>query len=457
MDWTLLLKAQQTDFIHRLKTGHLLNCETPGRYRELTIISGEKLEQFQKFSWQKAESYKETPDFRHIFIRYMSEQLGEEVVAVCLGDLAIRVDEKASLDEDVEMDFLLADNPEIGIAVKTSRGNSDTVRWSISAEEIKKNAVVVCILIQEEVNESTSEYRPVLAGFMPADRFQIESGESSVGIADLLYAGGLQVYLENFNREEGHGLFIPIPKKQQQEEQTSPKAQDILLDATTRSYAYLSMGIDRYKEGNYDRALEDFNDAIDLNPHIAPAYNYRGSSRRLLGDYQGAIKDYHLALQVIPKNAAIVYNNLGIARSNLGDKEGAIGEYDRALRINPHLLSAYYNRGVARAEMGELPGAIQDYSQALRINPNLASVYYNRGVARAEIGEKQGAIDDFSAALKINPNLASAYYNRGLAHTSIGDIPGALADYQMASDMYQQQGKKEEYQDAIARIRELQG
>lgn len=457
MDWTLLLKAQQTDFIHRLKTGHLLNCETPGRHRELTIISGKKLEQFQKLSWQKAESYKESPEFKHIFVRYMSEQLGEEVVAACLGDLVIRVDEQTSLDEDVEIDFILVENPEIGIAVKTSRGNSDTVRWSISAKEIQKNAAVVCILIQEEVNESTPEYRPILAGFMPADRFQIETGESSVGMTDLLYAGALQIYLENLSKEEGHGLFIPIPKKEQEQEQTSAKAQDILLEATTRSYAYLSMGIDRYKEGNYQRAIEDFSDAIRLNPHIAPAYNYRGSSRRLLGDRQGAIKDYHFALQAIPKNAAIVYNNLGIARSNLGEKEGAIAEYDRALRINPHLLSAYYNRGVARAEMGELRGAIQDYSQALRINPNLASVYYNRGVARAELGEKQGAIDDFTAALKINPNLASAYYNRGLAYASIGDIAGALADYQTAADMYQQQGKEEEYQDAIARIRELQG
>ncbi len=405
MDWTLLLKAQQSDFIHRLKTGHLLNCETPGRHRELSVISGEKLEQLQKLSWQKAENYQGTPEFRDIFIKMMTTKLGEEVVEACLGNLVTKFNNEDLLSQEAKRDFSLASNEEIGIVVKASQGDVENIHWSIHAEEIEKNAVVVCVMIQEEINEETSEYRPILAGFMPTERFQIETGESSLGINELLYGGGLQIYLENVNREEGHGLFIPIPKRQQQEEQIAPKAQDILLDATTRSYAYLSIGIDRYKEGNYEKSLEDFNDAIRLNPHIAPAYNYRGSSRRLLGDYQGAIKDYHLALQVIPKNAAIVYNNLGIARSNLGDKEGAIGEYDRALRINPHLLSAYYNRGVARAEMGELRGAIRDYSQALRINPNLASVYYNRGVARAELGEKQGAIDDFTATLKINPNL----------------------------------------------------
>ncbi|MDY6806534.1 MAG: tetratricopeptide repeat protein [Cyanobacteriota bacterium] len=457
MDWTLLLKAQQLDFIHRLKTGDLLNCETPGRHRELTIISGGKLEQLQKRSWQEAEKYREYPEFRDVFIKLMTKQLGEEVVKACLGNLVTKVWEGESRKKESTIHFSLYSNQEISIAVKAVSGSSDRVRWWINYEDIEKNAVVVCILIQEEINESTPEYRPILAGFMPSEHFPMERGESSVGINDLLYGGGLQIYLENLSSAEGHGLFIPIPKKQQEEEETSIKSQDVMLDATTRSYAYLSMGIDRYKEGNYQKALDDFNDAIRLNPHIAPAYSYRGSSRRLLGDYQGAIKDYHLALQVIPKNAAIVYNNLGIARSNLGDKRGAIGEYDRALRINPHLLSAYYNRGVARAEMGELRGAILDYSQALRINPNLASVYYNRGVARAEVGEKHGAIDDFTATLNINPNLASAYYNRGLAHGSIGDRSGALTDYQTAADMYQQQGKQKEYGDAIARIRELQG
>ena len=41
MDWTTILKAQQTDFIQRLKSGDLLHCEKEGQHSELTVISGD--------------------------------------------------------------------------------------------------------------------------------------------------------------------------------------------------------------------------------------------------------------------------------------------------------------------------------------------------------------------------------------------------------------------------------
>jgi hypothetical protein len=34
MDWTTILKAQQTDFIQRLKSGDLLHCEKEGQHSE---------------------------------------------------------------------------------------------------------------------------------------------------------------------------------------------------------------------------------------------------------------------------------------------------------------------------------------------------------------------------------------------------------------------------------------
>ncbi len=49
MDWTTPLKAQQVDFIQRLKSGFLLNCETQGQHSELTVISGERLRKLKDF------------------------------------------------------------------------------------------------------------------------------------------------------------------------------------------------------------------------------------------------------------------------------------------------------------------------------------------------------------------------------------------------------------------------
>ena len=43
MDWTTPLRAQQADFIQRLKSGHLLHCEIQGQHSELTVISEDVL------------------------------------------------------------------------------------------------------------------------------------------------------------------------------------------------------------------------------------------------------------------------------------------------------------------------------------------------------------------------------------------------------------------------------
>ncbi|MFK0734953.1 MAG: tetratricopeptide repeat protein, partial [Gloeotrichia echinulata HAB0833] len=101
----------------------------------------------------------------------------------------------------------------------------------------------------------------------------------------------------------------------------------------------------------------------------------------------------------------------------------------------------------------DIKGAIEDYNQALKINPNDAQAYNNRGGARVNSGDFKGAIEDFNQALKINPNLAEAYKNRGVARYLSGDKQGAIADWQKAADLFQQQGRTQDYQNALEILR----
>ncbi|NJR21813.1 MAG: serine protease [Richelia sp. CSU_2_1] len=187
----------------------------------------------------------------------------------------------------------------------------------------------------------------------------------------------------------------------------------------------------------------------------ADDFYLQGGDKYRKGDYRGAIADFDRAIALNP-NYFEAYNDRGWARYELGDKQGAIADYDRTLKINPNFALAYNNRGIARSDLGDKQGAIADYEQALKINPNYADAYNNRGWARYELGDKQGAIADYDRALKINPNFALAYYNRGNIRYELGDKQGAIADFQKAADLFQQQGNKNSYQDAINKIRELE-
>ena len=48
--------------------------------------------------------------------------------------------------------------------------------------------------------------------------------------------------------------------------------------------------------GEYQRAIEDLDEAIRLDPQAAIAYNNRSAAYRPLGEYQRAITDYDVAI-----------------------------------------------------------------------------------------------------------------------------------------------------------------
>jgi tetratricopeptide (TPR) repeat protein len=71
-------------------------------------------------------------------------------------------------------------------------------------------------------------------------------------------------------------------------------------------------------------------------------------------------------------------------------------------------------------------------------------------------GDKQAAIADFDQAIKLKPDYADAYYNRGNSRQVLGEKQRAIADFQKAAELYRKQGKTDDYQDALNRIKKLQ-
>jgi single-stranded-DNA-specific exonuclease RecJ len=197
MDWTTPLRSQQADFIQRLKSGCVLHCETEGQHSELTVISGESLKQLRDFCWQMADKYKRMSSVRDVFINNMKGKLAEEVVKARLAGLVTEVDYEKRLSGDGKVDFRLTSDPSIGIQVKARHGSIDSVQWWIDQEEITKNTLLVCILIQEEVHEAQTEYNLITAGFLPTNIINVSHGKASVGVEQLLYSGGLRSYLES--------------------------------------------------------------------------------------------------------------------------------------------------------------------------------------------------------------------------------------------------------------------
>ncbi len=506
MDWITFLRSLQSDFLKRLISGCLLHCQIEGQHSELTIISGERLKALREFCWLMAEKYKRTSPVRDVFINNLKGKLGEEVVKERLANFITEVDYEKRFGGDGKSDFTLTANSAIGVEVKSRHGIFDRVQWSVSAEEVEKNAVIVCILIQEEVHEAQSAYHLFLAGFLPTQMIKLKTGKISFGINQLLYGGGLFSYLEQFQIsptfDQSNFSQSPVIKPQSapvdltifyltlgneyfhKREYVAAinSYNQALLFNNSDADIYYKLGLVNYQLGDYHTAIINYNQAININPNHPQAYNQIGLTHYQIGNYQIAIEAYTQAMRINPY-IAINYKNRADIRSHIGDTQGAIEDYNQAIKLNPdyatiqkdrqisrYLLDekqevinidpddaiGYKNRGHERAELGDYEGAIADYNQAIKMNPNDIDVYYYRGNSHFDLGKYEAAIDDYTQVIKINSHYINAYYNRGNALLEIADKQRAVEDFQKAADLYWQEGKLAEHQDTQARIIELE-
>jgi len=170
-----------------------------------------------------------------------------------------------------------------------------------------------------------------------------------------------------------------------------------------------------------------WNDAIEKAPNKVRPYNNRGRAYGNKGEYDKAMADFKQAININPR-CAEAYYNLGLVFALKGDNDKAIELYDQALKLYPNYAAAYNNRGLVLANKKEFDRAIKDYDQALRITPRSPDVYYNRGLAYYYKQDYDQAIADYNQALLLNPRYSNAYHNRAIAYYMKKEYQKALED-----------------------------
>lgn len=180
-----------------------------------------------------------------------------------------------------------------------------------------------------------------------------------------------------------------------------------------------------------DRAIQDYNEAIRLNPGYADAFANRGAAYARKRDYERAIQDYDEAIRLNPDHIGALYAR-GNAYRRRGDYDQAVRNYDQVVRLNPRHAQAYSNRGLTYAAQGHDNLAIQDYDEAIRINPEHVNAYYNRGNAYRRTGAYGKAVENYSQVIRLNPKHGNGYSSRGMVRFYQGEFASAAADFSEA-------------------------
>ncbi|BAY32412.1 WD-40 repeat-containing protein [Nostoc carneum NIES-2107] len=250
MDWISLLKAQQADFLNRVKKlkindlsilkSHVKNCHS-----EIMTIWGEPLAKLQKLSCQQAEilaknppptppEYPEPPDWTIPFPQHfqqqaedyiLREQIVEQVMAERLGKLVkkvsqdtishIALDDEGNLRGESKFSYLLTANQKLTIQVYAADGESfngikkNKIKWSVTQEDIKKHHVLIFLcLLYPQSSKLGDEKQVVIAGFLPTEKVECNEPKIFITPSDLLYAGGLSWYLESLVGKKDVALVV---------------------------------------------------------------------------------------------------------------------------------------------------------------------------------------------------------------------------------------------------------
>ncbi|MGW7422236.1 tetratricopeptide repeat protein [Streptomyces sp. NPDC054813] len=219
------------------------------------------------------------------------------------------------------------------------------------------------------------------------------------------------------------------------------------------------------RDGAHERAMEDYDRALALDPDLVRAHRGRAVTRGGAGDYEGALADLDRVLALEPDNpwnvilrgehhrlarhhaeavadlsegigrdpaSEFAWASRGAAHERHGDLDAALADFDRAMELKPDYAWALARRARVWRGLGDQARRLADLDRALALQPDWAWGRCERGDALRVNGRDEEALADYDRALELDPGYASAYASRGVSLSNLGRHEEALTDLDRA-------------------------
>ena len=150
------------------------------------------------------------------------------------------------------------------------------------------------------------------------------------------------------------------------------------------------------------KGCSDLIAATDLNDNEikAIAHTNRGMLNGQANRFDVAKSEFDEAIKLNPKLAPALYNR-ALLFSTMGDTKAAVADYTAAISALPKMVEAYINRGIIFAQSGQLDLALADFSKAIELEPGSADNYENRAHLLRDMGRTADADADEAKARQL--------------------------------------------------------
>ena len=181
----------------------------------------------------------------------------------------------------------------------------------------------------------------------------------------------------------------------------------------------------------YEQATADFDKAIQLEPEFVWAIAHRGEMYRKIAENDLALADFNRAVELDP-NLAWVIASRGELYRTMEQYTYALADLDHAIELNPSYAWAIASRGQTYRKLQQFDAALEDFNTAIKLNPDYYWAIAGRAQTWRKLEQYDAAVDDFTQAVELNPGYAWAVAERGKTFRKMGEYHKALADFDQA-------------------------
>jgi len=138
------------------------------------------------------------------------------------------------------------------------------------------------------------------------------------------------------------------------------------------------------------------------SPSSPNTHNNLGDMYGRWGDKQRALQEFQKAIELKP-NYGDAYHNLANTYREIGQYDKALENYQKAAIFNPNLWQSYQNIAALYFESKQYDLAQEFIQKAIQINPNNPNLVVNLGIVYLVSGDKDKAKQAFQTVLNVDP------------------------------------------------------
>ena len=200
-------------------------------------------------------------------------------------------------------------------------------------------------------------------------------------------------------------LLARVSMTQNYFEDAIPLLQSGLQIAPKRADLRAALGEGYFMSGKTEKAIEEFNALVALEPSAA-SYAFLGLSYRHLGRFDEAKKYFQQGLKVDPRNASCLFN-MGYIAERQGNHAAAQAFFQQALKSNPDFSEALLELANLRAVNKQFEDAAALLRRYVNVSRDPASGYYKLAMVERSLHQTEAAQRDLNVFRTLSKNSST--------------------------------------------------